>query len=183
MKIKIFSGSIHSKTAGLSASNNERVELFLAGCKMAREGHPCAGCFNSELWNDFKSEEMEVNEVLEYVTKMTDNKYITIVGGEPLDQYEALVELLKVFHENDFHIVLITHYTLLEIAAKYSAIFPYVNIIIDGKYDASKRIFDTDKRPGIYHVVGSSNQRIWYRVNDTFVDVSKESDLKCYYSF
>ena len=50
--IKIFSAYLHSLTAGLSPHKNERVELFFAGCRMAREGNPCDGCFNQDLWYD-----------------------------------------------------------------------------------------------------------------------------------
>lgn len=81
MKLNIYSGTIKSTTAGLSPTG-ERVEIFLAGCKMAREGNPCPGCFNKHIWSDKIIHLQETSDVLQYIKNMTENKYITIVGGE-----------------------------------------------------------------------------------------------------
>lgn len=109
---------------------------------------------------------------------MTINKYITIVGGEPLDQEQGLIELLQLLTKEDFHIVLITHYTIDKINPD---VLKYPDIIIDGKYDFTKRIFETDTRPGVHHVIGSSNQKIWYRNNNHYIDITNKEDLTEYY--
>ena len=177
--IKIFSAYLHSLTAGLSPHKNERVELFFAGCKMARDGNPCNGCFNQDLWYDDYCHIQTAEDIVSYIKKMTKNKYITIVGGEPLDQEQGLIELLQLLDKEDFHIVLITHYTIDEVNPN---ILQYTDIVIDGKYDSSKRIFDTDTRPGVHHVVGSSNQKIWYRnSNNYYIDITNKEDLTEYY--
>ena len=189
MKLNIYSGNFHSTTAGLSPTG-ERVELFLAGCKMAREGHPCPGCFNKDLWSDKERHLQETDEIINYIISMTDNRYITIVGGEPLDQHDALVELCKKLKLNKFHICLITHYTMEEIIKMEInnpfKILNFCNLIIDGKYDSSKRVFDTNETPGIHHVIGSSNQRMWWYTDGIWIDLdifspnNKRKDL-CYF--
>ena len=181
MNIQVFSGDICSKTAGLSPYNDIRVELFLAGCKMAREGHPCPGCFNSPLWDSKGGRSQDISEVIQYIEKMTDNRYITIVGGEPLDQYPEVIELTKRLKEEKFHIVLFTHYTMSEVIQNYGQVLKHIDMLIDGKFDMEKRIFDTDLRPGILHGVGGSNQKIWFNCSGEFVDVTDCDDLRPFY--
>ena len=178
--IKIFTVNTSSKTAGLSPANNERIEIFFAGCKMAREGNPCEGCFNKDLWSDDSFYDETPKTIIENIKKTTDNKYITIVGGEPMDQPEGLEALVKELHNNKYHIVLITHYLKKDIPKK---ILNHINILIDGKYENDKRIFDTDKRHGILHVVGSSNQQLYANVFGKFVNITRKSEkeLEKYY--
>ena len=157
-----------SLTAGLSP-NGKRTEVFLAGCKMAREGHPCPGCFNEELWSTTGYQSLLPKEVFEDI-EAAGNKFVTIVGGEPLDQYFDLIELLELLKAGGYHIVLITHYTIKEVDKGYTRVMPLVDTIIDGPYEADKRIFDDKDVPeGVRHVIGSSNQRIWVKGDQPFV--------------
>lgn len=160
----------NSLTAGLSPTGT-RTEVFLAGCKMALSGHPCQGCFNSGLWDSTGWPEVTVDELCDDVLA-ENNKYVTIVGGEPLDQYEELVLLCGLLKENGCHIVLITHYTFEELCEDYQDILPYINVVIDGKYDCSKRIFDEVARPGVHQVIGSSNQRFFHKSEEEWREVN-----------
>ena len=72
--IKIFTVNTSSKTAGLSPANNERIEIFFAGCKMAREGNPCEGCFNKDLWYDDSFYDETPKTIIENIKKTTDGK-------------------------------------------------------------------------------------------------------------
>ena len=67
--IKIFTVNTSSKTAGLSPANNERIEIFFAGCKMAREGNPCEGCFNKDLWYDDSFYDETPKTIIENIKK------------------------------------------------------------------------------------------------------------------
>lgn len=182
MNLKMFSGTLAADTAGLSPRNNERIELFFAGCKMARDGHPCPGCFNRDLWSDENSIEQSPQEIVDYISQYSDNKYVTIVGGEPLDQPEPLLELCKKLYDKDFHICLITHFLMEDIKIKHPDLLKNISMLIDGKYDNTKRIFDTDTRPGILHVVGSSNQQIYWRDKKDWRNITEEANLLPYYS-
>lgn len=160
---KLAIASVHkdSSTAGLSPNNNLRTEVFLAGCKLGLRGHPCPDCFNSDLWDPQWFPQVEVEDLVDDIKKI-GNPFVTIVGGEPLDQYEELVELLDRLWIEDVHTVVITHYTMEEIKKKYPKVLDFAQCIIDGPYNKSLRTFDECKRPGIYQVIGSSNQRLWY---------------------
>ena len=83
-------------------------------------------------------------------------------------------------HKRLGNLVLITHYLKKDIPKK---ILDHINILIDGKYENDKRIFDTDKRHGILHVVGSSNQQLYANVFGKFVNITRKSEkeLEKYY--
>ena len=188
--LKVASITEQSFTAGLSTPElkNARIEIFLAGCRMAREGHPCPGCFNSMLWDDSFAAEESVNVVFEKIAKIVKNTncpYVTIVGGEPLDQYEGVVGLINLLAIHGCHVCLITHYTLEGVQQRFPYVLGSLNLLIDGKYDASCRIFDEEKKPGIYQVVGSRNQRIWWHGfgRDKFTDVTDKKNLQHYYQY
>ena len=178
-----------SKTAGLSLDelNNERIEVFLAGCNIAASGHPCPDCFNQDLWNgkffpNISSKQL-FNDVAE-ISKATKNKYITIVGGEPLDQYQELADFIERLYCDYFHIVVITHYTMKKIRKDFPLILKWADTIIDGVYDRTKRTFDECKTPGIYQVIGSSNQKIWHQNDDctwSEVDKTNSEEIKAAY--
>lgn len=157
--------------------------MFLAGCRMAREGHPCPSCFNPDLWTTKGFQEVSVQELFQDICNI-GNPYVTFVGGEPLDQYEELAELFRLLDDSHFHICLITHYTMSEIIHFYPEILKYSRTIIDGPYEENQRIFD-EKKPGIYHVIGSGNQNIWVKQKDKmWHEADKEGeDLAYAYNF
>lgn len=166
-KLRIFNVKWTSTSAGPSLDNNKRTEIFLAGCKKAEEGHPCKGCFNQELWkhNHFMHE-CTPEEAYEQIKKFAPNKYITFVGGEPLDQADLLLDLCKLLKADDYHIIIITHYTAEEILESnhilYWKLVNYTDVLIDGEYNESQRIWDEDKAgDGLHDVIGSGNQCIY----------------------
>ena len=169
--LRVASVRPQSTTAGLSPNEDKRTEVFLAGCRMALSGHPCPGCFNVDLWDPKYFPEVSPAELLEDV-KNAGNKYVTVVGGEPLDQYEELVLFLTLLKDNDYHTVLITHYVMDVIKMSYPDVLPLVNVIIDGTYNAKKRIFDEVDVPGVTHVIGSSNQKFWHRTDSRWQEVN-----------
>ena len=67
-----------------------RTDLFLQGCDIH-----CPGCQNKSTWDITKGTEIEIDDLVsELKSKMRSNK-ITITGGEPLYQMEALIELVN----------------------------------------------------------------------------------------
>lgn len=160
-KLKIFSVNWAAKTAGPSLDGT-RTELFLMGCRKAEEGDPCKGCFNPDLWKDRATITYEPAEAAEQIERFSPNKFITIVGGEPLDQPEPLAELCTLLKAKGFHTLVFTHYTLDYLL--YSGEFPRiqdlinnVDILIDGEYEEASRIYNVDAGC----IIGSGNQTIW----------------------
>lgn len=157
-------------TAGPSPFHNQRTEIFLFGCKKACDGNPCPGCFNSKLWdNSIATVTHTPEHVADMIMKHSPNKYISIGGGEPTDQMEELIELCKILHENEYHILLYTWKDLCNILfnkkhpeyKSFKRLVKYCNIIIDGQFELDNRKYKEDEKDGFFNSIGSSNQTIW----------------------
>lgn len=165
--MKIFNVKWTSTSAGPSPEHNRRTEVFLAGCKIAEKGHPCKGCFNQKLWSSKKFVADETPEAAaKRIMRFAPNKYVTFVGGEPLDQFDELVKTCEILKDNGYHIIVITHYQLAEMIQKNwlkaDRLVDTVDILIDGAYDETQRIWDEDKAgDNIHDVIGSGNQIVW----------------------
>ena len=77
--------------------NNSHVDgpgirslVFFQGCDIH-----CPGCQNPSSWDITKGTEYSVKSLAKTIKDGTFNGKITLTGGEPLMQKEALVELLK----------------------------------------------------------------------------------------
>lgn len=175
-KFKLFDVRWVSHTAGVSPVFNSygpncRTELFFMGCEKARQGNPCPNCFNPDLWEDIPgARELDPKEAVEHIKQYAPQKYITHVGGEPLDQLRPLSILCELLHENGFHQILFTHYTMKEMLEgsipNYNPmdimrLHRSCDIIIDGAYDPAERIYDESWCDGFKDAVGSGNQVIW----------------------
>lgn len=80
-----------------------RTVLFMQGCDIH-----CKGCQNKSTWNINKGKEIEIDDLVNELNKKVFNKKITISGGEPLMQKEALIELVTKLNDLKFDIALYT---------------------------------------------------------------------------
>ena len=119
-----------------------RTLLFLQGC----DRH-CEGCHNTSTWDINKGIMRDIVELADELRIKCKNKKITITGGEPLFQYEALIELLE--RIKDFDICLYTGSDFDEIPEDVIRYLKYVKV---GKYDKSKRCTTVP-------YIGSTNQQ------------------------
>ena len=87
----------------------KRLLIFLQGCSLH-----CKGCVNKHLW-DFKCEKMLSKEDILRICEIEKVDGITLHGGEPLDQAEKLLEIVKALKEKKFTVILFTGYTKKEI--------------------------------------------------------------------
>ena len=179
--LKVFDITLRSYTAGPSPDNNSRTEVFLLGCKKAMEGDGCPGCFNSTTWDISKAQwAYDPVELAAELNEIAPNKYITIGGGEPTDQIDDLIILCRELKKYDFHILVYTwrdlckarkEYTLPDMtdnnnkypiaSFKINELLQYIDILIDGEYDATERLYKDEATDGFYGSVGSGNQKVW----------------------
>ena len=169
--LKVFDVKWTSTTAGPSPDGNRRTEIFLWGCNIAAAGVPCKGCFNPKMWNvSDTAKDFDPVEMADHINKFAPNKFVTIVGGEPLDQLEPLAELVAQLKKHGFHIILFTHYELAELLGRnadldyeidISRLLINIDVLVDGRYEASKRIYDEETGDGLHDAVGSANQVNW----------------------
>lgn len=67
-----------------------RFVVFVQGCN-----HHCPGCQNPETWDFDGGQEMPVEQIAAEYRRKKLLDGITLSGGEPFEQQEACVELLK----------------------------------------------------------------------------------------
>ena len=80
-----------------------RTVLFMQGCNIC-----CKGCQNKTTWDINKGKEIDIDDLVDELYKKVFNKKITISGGEPLMQIEALTELIDKLSDLGFDIALYT---------------------------------------------------------------------------
>ena len=80
-----------------------RTVLFMQGCDLH-----CKGCQNRSTWDIEKGKKVDIDELVNELNKKVFNKKITISGGEPLMQKEALIEFVTKLNDLGFDIALYT---------------------------------------------------------------------------
>jgi len=126
-----------------------RTVVFMQGCDIH-----CPGCQNVSTWNLSSGVEVDVLTLVKELKENVMNKKVTISGGEPLFQKEALIELIKLLKFEDFDIALYTAHTKEEVPQE---------IITKIKY-LKTGPFIKKMKTTIKPYVGSSNQT-FERVN------------------
>ncbi|MEE9543785.1 MAG: anaerobic ribonucleoside-triphosphate reductase activating protein [Thermodesulfobacteriota bacterium] len=139
-----------------------RLVIFTQGCERG-----CSGCFNSALHTSEGGIRISPAELLK--TRVSGAiEGITVSGGEPFDQVEALQRLLKTAKE-EFNLSTVVytgynHETLIS-RENTAACLDYIDVLIDGEFVESKKEKTLLAR-------GSSNQKIII-LNDRY----KEEDF------
>lgn len=118
-----------------------RTVVFLQGCDIR-----CKGCHNQSAWDIAKGIAMESENLANLLKEKVVNKKVTISGGEPLMQKDAVLELLDLLQ--GFDIALYTGHELIDVPVE---ILQKVNYIKTGN-------FQIDKKTSVKPYVGSYNQ-------------------------
>lgn len=129
-----------------------RVVLWVSGCS-----HRCQNCQNPQTWDKNNGIPFDLDTFFE-ICDYLDKPYIsgiTFSGGDPLlpdnrEIIQAISTLVKFYHPTKTQ-CLYTGYKWEEI--KDLPIMEYLDVIIDGQYEDSKRDITLKWR-------GSSNQRV-----------------------
>ena len=125
-----------------------RNALYVAGCPIH-----CQGCHNQQLWDINAGHQRTIQEVCADLN--IDDFDISILGGEPLMQYEGVLELCKLIKSQYPHktIWMWSGYTIEHILEHYEEILHYVDVIVDGPFLEQYAVPNLQWR-------GSTNQRI-----------------------
>jgi anaerobic ribonucleoside-triphosphate reductase activating protein len=132
-----------------------RYALWLQGCSIQ-----CPGCCNPHLFTPSGGEPVAPGALLAEMAAVRDEiEGLTLLGGEPLDQAEALPPLLRGARGLGLSVMLFTGFTLEELRARRDPsvydVLALVDVVVDGRFDASR--LDAERR-----WAGSSNQRFHY---------------------
>lgn len=134
-----------------------RYVMWVQGCSI----RCCNNCLNQELRDPGKGFTATVEQVLAHVFQLKENipiKGITVLGGEPTDQSEALTRLLPGIREQNLSVMLYTGHPIEILAdkptgSKIDRLLQHVDILVEGNYDPRLDFPGTLWR-------GSVNQRI-----------------------
>ncbi len=112
-----------------------RAVVWVQGCSIR-----CPGCCNLDTWDPATGSLISVDGLISRLNLSSSVQLdgITITGGEPLDQYDAVIELCKkIFPLTS--IFLTTGYTFLEIyKAEKFKILKYIDILCTGPFVESR---------------------------------------------
>ncbi len=107
MKLQIANYIPISRVEGPGA----RFAIWVQGCTIQ-----CKDCWNSHLWTFKGGNQYEVDNILNIILQYKEKiEGITIVGGEPLDQVESIINLIEKVQKNNLTVMLYTGYKLEEI--------------------------------------------------------------------
>ncbi|MEZ4776107.1 MAG: 4Fe-4S single cluster domain-containing protein [Bacteroidia bacterium] len=127
-----------------------RFVIWVQGCSIH-----CKGCWNKNMWSFKPQNLVSVTELINKIKQESDLiEGITLLGGEPLDQLEEVLQLLVECGKMNLSTMLFTGYEINEIYDKgFSSILDSCDILITGRYVESKRTLN-------HQWIGSTNQEI-----------------------
>lgn len=136
-----------------SLGPGKRVVVWVAGC--ARN---CEGCISREMRDPEAGKLIDTKTIIARLARIQHRiDGITISGGEPFDQAEALVGFLKQIRRTwlEWDVIVYTGYTIeqiYELGSKAINILKHVDVLIDGQYEMEV--------PQNHPLAGSGNQRV-----------------------
>ncbi|WP_058763489.1 anaerobic ribonucleoside-triphosphate reductase activating protein [Exiguobacterium chiriqhucha] len=128
-----------------------RTVIFTAGCP-----HRCLGCHNPESWNPRGGEDVLVEDLL---TRIEQSGWdgVTVSGGEPFLQPEALARLVDGCKALQKNVWVYTGYTFEQLQGMddeyVTSVLDRADVLVDGRFE--QPLMDRSLR-----FRGSSNQRI-----------------------
>lgn len=123
-----------------------RCVVFFQGCP-----HHCDECQNPETWDLKKGKEVEIESLLHELKSIRYLDGFTFSGGDPFFQPQALEALTKALKEDGQNIWVYTGYSMETLMEKFPNVLPYIDVVVDGRYDKTKE-------SALWR--GSSNQRL-----------------------
>jgi anaerobic ribonucleoside-triphosphate reductase activating protein len=127
-----------------------RAVIWFQGCSL---GCPC--CFNPATHDSSGGFDADTAALAANLRRNPHSiEGISISGGEPFQQPEALLDLLKLLSDSGLNTLVFTGYTLAEIRNQPVGplILPHLDVLIAGRYVKSRHL--------AHALIGSTNQQI-----------------------
>lgn len=145
-----------------------RAVIWTQGCN-----HNCKGCHNPQTHDTCGGYEIDSKEIVDKISKLKLHRGITLSGGEPFMQSEALIDIAKVCKSFGMDVWAYTGYTFEELTDKKNVnyfnnlnLLRNIDVLVDGRFIEAKKDITLKFR-------GSLNQRI--------IDVKKTLECKRLY--
>ena len=143
--ISMFDIRYRIKNAGPSPDDNRRTELYFAGCLKAASGSPCKNCFNPMIWQPENVLMKTPAEFLDCLERHNIPKFITLVGSEPTDQLEGLLEFGSLAKKKGYHIILFSWHDKKWLEENLKDGAKCFDIIVTGEYREELHIYNGEK--------------------------------------
>jgi anaerobic ribonucleoside-triphosphate reductase activating protein len=131
-----------------------RTVIWTQGCP-----HNCVGCHNKETHSFSEGHLVDVEDVKNQLDELECQDGITLSGGDPLCQIDAVLAIAQYAKSKNLNIWCYTGYTYDQILKmgqsnnNYLQFLNNIDVLIDGKFDIAKKSLNLKFK-------GSSNQRI-----------------------
>ncbi len=132
----------------------ERAGIWVQGCSVG-----CSGCISRDTWVPQEHHQTEVDDVLAWVSDRLDHlDGVTVSGGEPFDQPEALGHLLEGLHllrrrlPQAVDFLCFSGYPLSRLRRVHPRLLDLLDVVVSGPY--------VRRRAALLPLRGSSNQRV-----------------------
>ena len=146
-----------------------RAVFWTQGCNLA-----CKGCWNTQYWSKKGGNTILVSRLLEELDSINGIEGITLLGGEPLQQAEASLQLIKGCKEKGLTVFLYTGYDPSEFDSAMQQCFDLSDIAVTGRFLQELRDTTLQWR-------GSRNQQVHFISNAYDGSVLKEqTEVECH---
>ncbi|MGI0119780.1 anaerobic ribonucleoside-triphosphate reductase-activating protein [Zooshikella sp. RANM57] len=118
-----------------------RCTLFVSGCE-----HRCEGCYNKATWHPNSGDKFTEKLQAQIISDLRDTRIkrrgLSLSGGDPLlpSNVDAILQLVKAVKKEcpEKDIWLWTGYTLANLTAHQRQVLPFIDVLIDGKFEAEQ---------------------------------------------
>ena len=146
LRIKHWSPSVEE-----ALGPGRRAVVWVQGCSLR-----CPGCMVPETWSTQGGQLFDPVDLAHQVLERESIGGVTVSGGEPTEQAEAVAALLAVVKQAGKNTWVYSGYTLEELLDRadpaVDALLSFTDVLVDGRYEAAQG--------GCYRWRGSANQRI-----------------------
>ncbi len=129
--------------------HGRRLGIWVQGCSIH-----CPGCISRDTWEAGPNYQTDLDELIEGTAEwLKEADGVTVSGGEPFDQPEALAELLQRLRQGyagDF--LVFSGYPAEKLKTEHAGLLELIDVLISDPYDA--------KAEQTKALRGSDNQRI-----------------------
>lgn len=131
-----------------------RYALWVQGCPLR-----CPHCCNPHMLEDVEATLLSVSELSAEICSTKDIEGITLIGGEPFSQANALGLLAENVRSEGLSVMVFTGFTLAQLTRSknegHHRLLASTDLLVDGPFVHEKRV--TDRR-----WIGSSNQQVHF---------------------
>jgi anaerobic ribonucleoside-triphosphate reductase activating protein len=132
-----------------------RFSIWFQGCTLR-----CPGCCNPELFSSRGGIQISVSEILNKIAALGSTiEGISVLGGEPFEQAEALNELVTGTQKLGQSVMVYSGFSLHELKQKKNAsvdsALAHIDLLVDGRFE--EKLKSTARR-----WIGSSNQQLHF---------------------